>query len=213
MILILYTNLELYSKAPFINKYIHTVTPFIKNKILEKRNEADRAASLAGIILLQRGLMQLQPDNPPSLYDMQYTRYKKPYFPFSKIDFNISHAGSYVVSALSYNCKLGVDIEHIKPVNIDDFTQFMHVDEITSITTSADPDTSFYRFWTQKECVLKANGKGLNIPLTDVSISNHQTVLENEKWNIREIAIDKQYLCNIAYSSIITDWRVHLEYL
>ena len=134
------------------------------------------------------------------LRDLDYTQYGKPYYKNSDFNFNISHSGKYVVCAGSNQSPIGVDVEEIKPINIEDFREQFHPDELKEIIGSSNPLTSFYQFWTKKESVIKADGKGLSIPLNDLNllVNSDGVKIDKVDWNIQEIHLEDDCICNIA---------------
>src|SRR4030095_15325835 len=143
-------------------KYLNLFPVEIKNKILRFKRWEDRHASLYGKLLLKKGLEELALD--AGLFDLKYTQYGRPYIEHGA-DFNISHSTSYVVCALSTDGKIGIDIEEIKAIPINDFKEEFSKEEWRMITASDDKYFWFYYYWTAKEAVIKAEGKGLNFPL------------------------------------------------
>ncbi|CAN0202807.1 unnamed protein product, partial [Chrysoparadoxa australica] len=50
-----------------------------------------------------------------------------------------------------------------------------------------NPRQAFYKLWTQKEAVLKADGRGLSIPITEVVINIDRATLGNQNFKISTI--------------------------
>ncbi len=73
------------------------------------------------------------------------------------IDFNISHSNHFVVCAISTNCKIGIDIEQIKPTSLFDFKDRFSEEEWKIILTSDNTYFWFYYYWTAKEAAIKAD--------------------------------------------------------
>lgn len=98
----------------------------------------------------------------------------KPYFPLDKtLFFNVSHSGDFAIIAIG-NCELGIDIEKIDPqFNYSEIIPIVYgITEIDAIQSSEDSRSMFYKFWTRKEAIVKAIGKGIDedlikIPVTD----------------------------------------------
>nr|WP_179883650.1 4'-phosphopantetheinyl transferase superfamily protein [Bacillus cereus] len=93
--------------------------------------------------------------------------YGKPYVNnISNYYFNISHSGKYVV-CVTHNEQVGIDVEHIKPINLEIAKQCFTTNEYKYIITQPKEFhiSLFYDFWTLKESFVKAIGKGLHIPL------------------------------------------------
>lgn len=104
---------------------------------------------------------------PPKEVSITYTEYGKPYLenPPFPLYFNISHSGEYVVFAFSRTGDIGVDIEKIDPKNIKKgMEKLIFSEKELAFFNNLPFDQkieAFYRAWTQKEAILKADGRGL----------------------------------------------------
>lgn len=88
--------------------------------------------------------------------------------------FNISHSGDWVICGIS-NCPIGVDIEHIKKNKcyLNVIERFFSPEEKKYLLNDGkdiNTVTKFYRLWTLKESYVKADGRGLALPLKSFSI-------------------------------------------
>lgn len=82
------------------------------------------------------------------------------------IEFNLSHAGDYVMFCISQNGPIGVDIERIKDKsNLDIAERFFNPLEVKQIKASANPNLCFFELWTLKEAFVKAIGLGIGYGL------------------------------------------------
>jgi 4'-phosphopantetheinyl transferase len=67
---------------------------------------------------------------------------------------------------------------------------------------SAAPLRTFYRYWTAKESLIKADGRGLQIALSEFevgdSIPQAGIQLSENRWYIRELDVFPGYACHIA---------------
>jgi 4'-phosphopantetheinyl transferase len=183
-------------------KYLNLFPEEIKNRILRFKRWEDRQAGLYGKLLLKKGLEDLGLNS--SLIDLKYTQYGRPYLDHNP-DFNISHSNRYVVCAFSTNGKIGTDIEEIKVIPIDDFKEQFSKEEWKIITTSNDKYFWFYYYWTAKEAVIKAEGKGLYIPLKNIIIKNSRTKIEHTVWHIKRVDFDNNYLLQTASDKAIQE--------
>ena len=84
------------------------------------------------------------------------------------VHFNISHAGYYVACAVADE-PIGIDIEHIRPVDLKIVERFFSPDEAAYIA-SGKQLTLFYEVWTKKESQIKWDGKGLHKPLSSFNV-------------------------------------------
>lgn len=89
----------------------------------------------------------------------------------SGIHFNISHSGNWVVCAVD-DSVIGIDVEIIKPIDFKIAERFFSRDEYVSLINQPKEMklTYFYMIWTLKESYIKAEGKGLSIPLNSFTI-------------------------------------------
>lgn len=69
--------------------------------------------------------------------------------------FSISHAGVYVVCAIS-EAPLGVDLERVRPLATKRVLRLLSAHE--AATARREP-RAFFRFWTAREAAVKASGR------------------------------------------------------
>ncbi|MBJ6369817.1 4'-phosphopantetheinyl transferase family protein [Snuella sedimenti] len=151
----------------------------------------DKHSNLFGKILLMEALKR-HDFRSCTLKEIKYNKYKRPYFE-ADFDFNISHSGEYVVCAMGENIKLGVDIEKIVDIDFSHFSKTMTPDQWKEILFSINPSKTFFKYWTLKESIIKADGRGLSIPLLEIVDQNNIVHYENINWYINRIEIDKEY--------------------
>ncbi len=135
-----------------------------QKKISRIKMDKDRRLSLGAGILLEKVLKQ---------YDKSSVRIDKngkPYLPESDIYFNLSHSGDYALLAVS-DLPVGCDIEIISEYNDKLAKRFFHDEEYALLQNSEDRQRLFYRLWTLKESVIKADGRGLTMSLDSFFIS------------------------------------------
>jgi 4'-phosphopantetheinyl transferase len=92
------------------------------------------------------------------------------------VSFNLAHSKDTILIALRRHGALGVDVEHIDrsadlmDVARDNFTE----NESNSLAAIADPQErlrTFYIYWTRKEAIGKADGRGLLLPMASFDVS------------------------------------------
>lgn len=185
--------------------YLAVMPPGIRASILRYKRWQDRQATLFGKLLLMRALRISFHDTGMQKFQLlDVTRDGKPFIPGGP-EFNISHAGEMVVLAVTQSGAVGIDIEKIRSVNIEDFSRY--VPEIANLHEKYDADhvnNLFFDCWTQKEAVLKGYGKGLLAPLEQVTIKKEGTALFGETtWFIKKLLIDEGYCCHIATDKLL----------
>lgn len=97
---------------------------------------------------------------------------KKPYLPsHPSVFFNVTHSGDYALIAIGKS-QIGVDIEFInRDFNYDDILgHIFNQKEMDAIVGSSNKHLSFYKFWTRKEAVVKAIGKGIDDDISKIHI-------------------------------------------
>jgi 4'-phosphopantetheinyl transferase len=139
----------------------------IREKAGKFRRWQDAHAFIFGKHLLMTALQE--EGFPNQLSALQYTSNGRPHLPNGP-DFNLTHSGNRVACAISRHGRLGIDIEEVRNLDITDFQKQFSAREWQSITTSADPLRTFYHYWTAKESAIKADGRGLTLPLNELNI-------------------------------------------
>jgi 4'-phosphopantetheinyl transferase len=89
--------------------------------------------------------------------------------------FNVSHSGELALLAFSRHQEIGVDVEFKRP-DVDFLglgeTSFSRLEQTAlSACAPADRANLFYEYWTCKEAFIKADGRGLSIPLDQFSVT------------------------------------------
>lgn len=87
--------------------------------------------------------------------------------------FNLSHTDGLAALAISYDVRVGVDIETIQPLRDDEMEWPLSPAERETLgkAPEAERHDVFFRFWTLKEAFIKAVGKGVSLPLEDFDMS------------------------------------------
>lgn len=155
-----------------------------RQRIGRMQKEIDRARSRIGRSLLRHALSELN-IREEAVSEIEWDEYQKPFIKsIYPLQFSISHAGQLVVCVTSF-CKVGVDVE-----KIDDSFDFelcgtagvFSPSEMKFMEQSANPRLDFFRLWTLKESVLKANGTGFSFPADHVETLTNPVMVQNERY-------------------------------
>jgi 4'-phosphopantetheinyl transferase len=195
MIQIFYSSYTNKLENSEFSRYLKLLPIAIQENILKYSRWQDAHASLFGKLLLSHGLKELGLDF--SLNNLKYTNYKRPYIE-GNVDFNISHSGDHVLCAFSTKSKIGIDLEKIKPISISDFENQFQDEEWDHIMTSENKYLWFYYYWTAKEAVIKADGRGLSIPFKGLRVKEQHAFLDKNLWHLKTIDLFENYLLHIA---------------
>ena len=197
MISISCTNVPDFLTASLFDHYLSLLPAEMQNRNRRFRQWKDRLLHLAGKLLLLQALQDFGYDNQV-LCLLRYNEYGRPYLPGADIDFNIAHSGDYVLCAVGQQARLGVDIEKISQVDFADFTNVMTPEQWARINNSPDPLHSFFNCWAIKESVIKADSRGLSIPLNDIFIGNETATCNGRTWYLKQLNIDEGYCAFLA---------------
>jgi len=88
--------------------------------------------------------------------------------------FNISHSNDWVVIGVSTMSDIGVDIEFSRDIDRHAIAdRVCNLFQLKQFQAAGSTEDMFLCFWTQKEAIAKACGKGISVGLTDISCSGH----------------------------------------
>ncbi|MBK1785449.1 4'-phosphopantetheinyl transferase family protein [Prauserella cavernicola] len=97
-----------------------------------------------------------------------------PRIPGADLALSISHSGDRVGVAISTGTPLGLDVETASRTVDDGLLGYALNDaERAALTGLSERERTeaFFRYWTRKEAVMKATGRGLRIPLGSLTMS------------------------------------------
>lgn len=194
------SDYELAISDHLFKDYISMLPFDMRATILKYKRWQDRQATLFGKLLLLRELQSAYPDTwAQQIQSVKIQRYGKPFLPHGP-EFSISHAGSIVVLAVTTHGVVGIDIEKIHDITLDDYLRY--IPEVAHLR-HYDPTTThalFFDCWTQKEAVLKASGTGLSAPLEHVILQNGSALCDGTSWFLTRLHIANGYCSHVATS-------------
>lgn len=125
-------------------------------------------------------------DKNPHQLRFEYTSLGKPVLAEkignATISFNLSHSDDVALYGVTLNRNIGIDVERIKD-NVDVIqiaNRFFSFGEINALERCNVENQAelFFKYWTRKEALVKAMGKGVSFPLEqcDVSLINGKTL-------------------------------------
>jgi phosphopantetheinyl transferase (holo-ACP synthase) len=141
------------------------------------------------------------------------------------LSFSITHAEGQAVAILTDQCSIGIDIEHRTVIPYEDCRMVFSEMEWQQIVTDKGNHT-FYRYWTAKEALCKAEGVGLIRNLSSLDLSNWPADAAHFKlpafpgsgrpWYLQSITNISDYTLSLASSMMLSErtiqWRTfHLE--
>ncbi|MFH0787427.1 MAG: 4'-phosphopantetheinyl transferase superfamily protein [Pseudomonadota bacterium] len=181
-------------------EYLQRLPPAIRASIQRYRRWEDRQRVLLGKLLLLQALLSRNPEADDSLLEhLENTESGKPFIK-GQADFNLSHSGEMVMLAVVDEGTTGIDVEKIRPIEMDDFSRVLP--ELFSLEAFDRPDRLklFYATWTKKEAVLKGAGLGLLVPLDQVELEGDRAYFNDRIWTLQAIDCGPEYSAHVATS-------------
>jgi 4'-phosphopantetheinyl transferase len=196
---------------PLTEDQLQRMPYHIASEIRQYRKNDDQVRLMAGKLLLLAGIKHCQ--RPTSLL-MQYTQDEmgKPYIE-DFFSFNITHSGNVVACAvLMGEGLIGIDCERKRNIDVPLFTKQFSPAEMTWILSSSDPQEQFFEAWTMKESVMKADGRGMRIPLHSIRIYPGPVTIDDRDcvWNVYPIDMDKNHPAHLC--SNVSIQKFHTQF-
>lgn len=157
-----------------LHKFYNEIYEYKKKKIDKYIKFDNKLRSIIGELLLKCILEKK--------YNIQYkdvvfkiNKYGKPYIENYNIYFNISHSQDYVICALS-NKEIGIDIEKIRPVNVNVINCFATEKEKKYIfKNNNEIYKHLFEIYTLKEAYFKMQGTNLdNLKSVEFTIKDNK---------------------------------------
>lgn len=203
------------------NLYLERLTSSLPNQlqiaIARKKLRKCRLLHAAGWLLFKHQLIKKRGD-AELIDEIQTTDFGKPFIP-GTFNFSISYSGNFAVCAVATENQLGIDIEIIKDINFPAFSKYFNDAEWSRIIYSEDPQRSFFHYWTRKESVLKADGRGLYVDLRDVIVDEttgriKDSSIEYYLSSLPDLGDDVAFtLCTDQPNSLLTVERISVSHL
>ena len=189
------------------SNYLSLLSPALRERNSRYIRWQDRHSHLFGKLLLIEAL-KIHGIDPDIWRCIEYNSYQRPYLTLREYDFNISHSGSFVICAIGKNTRLGIDIEENKNINFKNFRDIMTTDQWDEINNADYPLKEFYKYWTIKESVIKADGRGFLIPLDKLEVRNNTVQYEDKLWFVQELEFNSSYSTALATDQL-SEFKIH----
>lgn len=133
----------------------------------------DRYVAARGLL---RGMLGERMGVDPRAVAVEVGAYGKPRVVTEiPLAFNVSHSASEALFAFGSHGEIGVDIEHIRPLDVTGLAascfSAQERRQLEELRSPAARLEAFFDGWVRKEAVLKADGRGLGIELGSFSVS------------------------------------------
>ena len=172
------------------------------------RFEADRVRYRAARSLLRRIVADLL-HMPPAQVPIETAEHGKPFISGRPFDVNVSHSGELIAVAVSATA-VGIDVEQVQErTAIDAIAERYFQEQEVRFLRGLTPEgkrRAFFDLWTTKEAAMKADGGGLWLALSTVSIEDPFTVgkapvrcaVGDRTWLVRPLPVGDGYCAAVA---------------
>jgi 4'-phosphopantetheinyl transferase len=173
-----------------LEKLLEKLPVDMHKRALRYKFKKDAYNFVVGRLLLKRGLEAL--GKVDQFERIAYQTSGKPFL--DDVFFNISHSGDLVVCVLSTKGVVGIDIEKIKEVKLEDFDAWFSKKEWTEINNASSPLQKFYWYWTRKESIIKALGVTLSyLHKIEVDATKDHFIENGKKWYLKDLDFGAGY--------------------
>lgn len=178
--------------------YLQRVPQRMSEQILKYKQWRDRKNALCGKLLLINAFEDFRQGYSGIDY-LEYSAHHRPFVSDETfMDFNITHSHAIAACVFSDSTRVGVDIEKIEDIPIKDFENQFTEKERRIIYSSNPPLKAFYYFWTRKESVVKADGRGLSLPLPEFDVCENTVTVKGLNWYLESVSVNEDYVLHIA---------------
>lgn len=181
-----------------------------KERILRFKKFEDAIRGLTSKLLIRYIIVSMLRMENSSIC-ISKNEYGKPYLTgVDDFHFNLSHSGDWVVCAVD-NMPIGIDIEKIHDVDLGLSKRFFSEEEhkyLISFDDIIKRRESFFEIWTLKESYIKADGRGLAIPLNSFSFTINDGKITLKTANQFNECYFKQYNIDNSYKLAVCSKNV-----
>lgn len=160
-------------------RFHRLLSPAETDRFAALRQETDRRRFLTGRVLARTVLAEhlelpaerIEFDASCADCDRQHG---PPRLPGSGVAFSISHSGDRVGLAVTDGVPVGLDVEETgRQVDGGVLAYALNETELAALRGLTDDErgSEFFTYWTRKEALLKATGRGLRLALTGITLS------------------------------------------
>jgi 4'-phosphopantetheinyl transferase len=169
---------------------------------------ADQEQSISSRGTLRMLLRHYTRAEDPRDLQIAYGQQGKPYLAGSDLHFNLSHTRNLALFAFAREMDLGVDVENLHASDDLDAVADQNFGpaerEVLHALPPGERVPAFYRCWTRKEALLKAEGSGLFRALDTFTVSllagePARVLAGPEGWDLRDIDVAPHGVAAIAW--------------
>jgi 4'-phosphopantetheinyl transferase len=209
MIDVLFTVVQPFVDEQIILSTLQLLSAHQQQAILAYQQPIDRQLRSLGKLLLKESISRFGLANTINIQMLEMAKNGKPHLN-NILFFNASYTVDTCILAACEHTEIGIDIEKIQQVDIQLYEAYFTKNEWTKIIAADSITNTFFDFWTRKEAVLKAAGKGLDdVAMKDIEVINNQVLFNGNTFFIQKLDLPTEYTCHIATS--VSDSEIQIE--
>lgn len=165
---LLYMDVNIFEADALFEKGMSLVSEERREKIQKFKNPMTARLSLGAGVLLKLALDESGLGD--KMDQIETGAHGKPYLKHAEFHFSLSHSGHYAICAFS-SAPIGADLQQIKETLPKRTTRILSDSEKEYLENLTDIERvqAFYRLWARKESLIKWDGRGLHLPIVQLS--------------------------------------------
>jgi len=193
-----------------IERWLPLVPADRAERVARFRHWEDAWRSLAGDILV-RQVLQVKFGVAAERNIHRRDANGKPGLCGGEVQYNVSHSGKWVVAAFHSSEPVGIDIERIGKADLQLAKSMFARSEYDALRSKPldERDRCFYAIWTAKESYIKADGRGLSIPLDSFHVDMDSSSVSVRSWQLRQFELDPAYALTVC-GTTSSAWPGHV---
>lgn len=182
-----------------------------RERIPRFRHWQDAQRTLLGYSLLSY-LIHRETGIPRERMELTFDYYGKPHLQGAELYFNLSHSGDWIACVIGPKT-VGVDVEKIQPIDLSIAEHFFASQEVSDLMALPEEKRYdyFFTLWSLKESYIKAEGKGVSIPLnsfwfrqTPVGEITFENIHQEDKWRYQLYSFDPSYKLAVSVDKTLS---------
>lgn len=116
------------------------------------------------------------------------------------LELSISHSGDWVALAIADSAAVGVDVEEVRDAEVDGLAgiAFSPAEQAAfELVPPAKKKEAFFTYWSRKEAVVKATGKGMSVAMSKLTLSAYDELPRVVASNAPEVDIDSVQMADL----------------
>lgn len=178
----------------------------LQKEVVAYQSQMDAWRSLVGKLLwasfLGKTVLPLH-----SLAEFSRDNFNRPFI-YGAPDGNIAHSKDWVAFACSQTGDVGIDVQAWQGIKLAAFTKSFTKKEWVYIRAADKQDQAFFRLWTRKEALVKADGRGMHLPLNTFEVLADEVQVDGKWFYLSDIDMPNGYSAAMASTVELEGLRI-----